>query len=75
MALGFGVVSAVNVTHKHYSQQLLAWGWIVSSLHRKIIRRRQQKTLRRASYKGFSFREGESVWTLQTSRNRRYPVL
>ena len=35
MALRFGVGSAVNVTHRHCSQQLLAWGWIVSSLHRR----------------------------------------
>lgn len=50
-------------------------GWIVSSLHIKIIRRRQQKTLRRASSKEISILEGESVWPPQTGRNRRYSVL
>lgn len=39
--LGFGVGSAVYVTQKHHSQQLLQWGWIVSSLHRK---NHQEKT-------------------------------
>lgn len=75
MALGFRIGSAVNVTHKQCSQQLLTWGWIVSSLHIKIIRRRQHKTLRRASSKGISILEEESVWTPQTGRNRRYSVL
>lgn len=50
-------------------------GWIVSSLHIKIIRRREQKTLRRASSKEISILEGEGLWPPQTSRNRRYSVL
>lgn len=57
MALGFGVGSAVNVIHKPCSEQLLAWDWIVCSSHRKITRR-QQKSLKKASYNGFSLLEG-----------------